>query len=190
MELVDEGASEIASSEYHTVGTHMDTRATTEDQTAKASSRRGTGATKFQTACSSLTSSHYETVATRPESEDYEMPDRGKGKGRGNSKGKGPLKFKMAEVKTHKTARERVHKDRSKESRPVRVRYIGKGSAFGLKSLLYCTPAECSARAVEHVDLFSFSSAEFVTVLKDFPRVVADIEFTASKEFGKPLKLL
>ena len=64
---------------------------------------------------------------------------------------------------------------------------LTEGSSFGLKSLLYNTPMESSACAVTHVDMFTFSHADFQHVLKDHPSVADAIAELATKEFGKPV---
>lgn len=64
---------------------------------------------------------------------------------------------------------------------------LTEGSSFGLKSLLYNTPMESSACAVSHIDMFTFSNADFQVVLKDHPPVADMIAELASKEFGSPI---
>ena len=67
------------------------------------------------------------------------------------------------------------------------IEVLTEGSSFGLKSLLYNTPMESSACAVNHVDMFTFSHADFEHVLKDHPSVADLIAEQASKEFGSPV---
>ena len=62
---------------------------------------------------------------------------------------------------------------------------LTEGSSFGLKSLLYNSPMESSACAVSHVDMFTFSQADFERVLKDHPSMADGIAELAAKEFGR-----
>lgn len=67
------------------------------------------------------------------------------------------------------------------------IEVLSEGSSFGLKSLLYNTPMESSACAISHVDMFTFSHADFELVLKDHPSVADAIAKQASEEFGTPV---
>ena len=62
---------------------------------------------------------------------------------------------------------------------------LTEGSSFGLKSLIYNSPMESSARAVSHVDMFTFSHADFQHVLNDHPSMADSITELAAKEFGR-----
>lgn len=64
---------------------------------------------------------------------------------------------------------------------------LTEGSSFGLKCLLYNSPMESSARAVNHVDMFTFSHADFERVLKDHPSVANVIAELATEEYGTPV---
>ena len=63
---------------------------------------------------------------------------------------------------------------------------LKEGSCFGQKSLLYNTPMDSSARAVTHVDMFTFSQADFEHVLKDHATMAALISDIAEREYGTP----
>ena len=62
---------------------------------------------------------------------------------------------------------------------------LTEGSSFGVKSLLYSSPMESSASALSHVEMFTFSHADFQRVLKDHPSVADSIAELAAKEYGK-----
>ena len=153
-----------------------------EEEVSETASSDGRHAvtTVYHTAQDSQSSSPPDSTDTNAQTDEdgetVKFPT-GKGRRRGEDKGKGPLSSKF------------TRKPRT-PTQTKGTKYLSKGASFGLKSLLYCTPAECSAKAIDHVDLFCFTSAEFVDVLKDFPGVVEDIELTAAKEYGRPLKLL
>ena len=69
------------------------------------------------------------------------------------------------------------------------IEVLTEGSSFGLKSLLYNSPMENSACAVSHVDMFTFSQADFQHVLNDHPSVADSIAELAAKEFGRRASL-
>ena len=71
--------------------------------------------------------------------------------------------------------------DESGKAREV----LTEGSSFGVKSLLYSSPMESSACALSHVEMFTFSHADFQRVLKDHPSVADSIAELAAKEYGK-----
>jgi len=66
---------------------------------------------------------------------------------------------------------------------------LHEGSSFGLKSLLYNIPMESSARAITHVDMFTFSQADFELVLRDHGNMEEMISQVAVGLFGEPLNL-
>lgn len=66
---------------------------------------------------------------------------------------------------------------------------VNEGGSFGLEPLLFCTPAEYSARAVSHVDILTFKRLDFVKVVKSHPHDLTKIQDIALKEYGMPLKL-
>ncbi len=59
---------------------------------------------------------------------------------------------------------------------------LTEGSSFGLQSLLYNIPMELSARAITHVDMFTFGQTDFENVLKDHPHTQALISELADCE--------
>ena len=61
---------------------------------------------------------------------------------------------------------------------------LTEGSSFGLNSILYEIPMECSARAMTQVDIFTFSREDFKTVYEEHPEVAGRIAEEATNEFG------
>ena len=67
---------------------------------------------------------------------------------------------------------------------------LTEGSSFGQKSLLYSNiPMESSARAITHVDMFTFRQADFELVLKDHKNMEDMINEVALRVYGKPIDL-
>ena len=64
---------------------------------------------------------------------------------------------------------------------------LTEGTSFGQKSLLYNIPMESSARAVSHVDMFTFGQADFEHVLKDHQNMEAMISEVAQNTYGVPI---
>lgn len=66
---------------------------------------------------------------------------------------------------------------------------LKEGSSYGQKSLLYNIPMEASVRAITHVDMFTFSQADFELVLSDHKNMEDMINEVAQRLFDKPINL-
>lgn len=68
--------------------------------------------------------------------------------------------------------------------------YLFQGGSFGLEALLFLVPTKSTVRALTHVDVFSFTAAEFSAVLRAHPDAMKKIQEIAVKKYNLPIQFL